>query len=100
MKKRTSLHLIRALLTLPPLKLSHSEKRAFQNMYDDLVNGKIIDLSKRQRAWVEGVYVKHKLDRKLVELPAREPPKRRDPGSANTKKLLDFGPIPKPPGRR
>lgn len=98
MKKRTGLHMIRALLALPPLKLSKSEKRAFQNMYDDLINGKIIDLSKKQRAWAETVYVKNKLDQKLVELPPRVPVKRRDPGKKDG--LLDFGPLPKkPPGR-
>ncbi len=98
MKKRTGLHMVRGLLALPPLKLSRSEKRAFQNMYDDLINGRIIDLSKKQRAWVEGVYVKHKLDRKLVELPARVEVRRKDKRKPDG--LLDFGPLPKkPPGR-
>jgi len=98
MKKRSGLQMIRALLTLSPLKLSRSEKRAFQAMYDDLINGKIIELSKKQRAWVEALFLKHKLENK--ELPAREvvKVKRRDPGKKDG--LLDFGPLPKkPPGR-
>ena len=98
MKPRSGLQMLRALLTLAPLKLSGGEKRAFQAMYDDLSNGRMIELSKKQRLWVEAAFLKHKLENK--ELPAREVAKVKVRDKRKPDGLLDFGPLPKkPPGR-
>ena len=42
-------------------KLSTSERKAFQAMYDDIVGGKVISLTKKQRLWADSVYEKHNL---------------------------------------
>jgi hypothetical protein len=42
-------------------KLTGGELSAFQQMYDDLMGGKIIDLSKKQRLWADSVYEKYKV---------------------------------------
>jgi hypothetical protein len=90
---RTDNQILRGLLTLPEGKLSGSERRAFQAMYDDLVNGKFIKLSRKQREWAEAVFLKH--DLQMKPLPARVPPTKD-----KRKVDLNFGPLPlKPPGR-
>lgn len=90
----TDLKLLQILLSLPAGKLSGSEKRAFQAMYDDVANGKVVRLSKKQRAWLEAVYQKHDLHRK--PLPKLKKIVTRDKNVG----LLDLGPLPlKPPGR-
>jgi len=89
----TDTQMLRGLLALPPTVLAGGEKRAFQAMYDDLVNGKIVNLSKKQRAWVEGAYLKHKLDKQ----PATT---KIIPTKDKQKAVLNLGPLPKkPPGR-
>ncbi len=91
----TDMQMLRALLGLPVGRLSGGDKRAFQAMYDDMVNGKLVRLSVKQRAWVEGAF--HRLDLGGKELPPREEGslvKHRE------RVVLNFGPIPKPPGRR
>jgi hypothetical protein len=91
----SDMQMIRALLLLPAGKLSGGDKRAFQAMYDDLVNGKLVRLSVKQRAWVEGAFNRNNLAGK--ELPPREEGalvKHKE------KVVLNFGPIPKPPGRK
>jgi hypothetical protein len=61
--KKTDLQVLRAVLSLPRGKLSSNEKTVFQRMYDDVAGGMVISLSKKQRAWVDGVYDKHDLDK-------------------------------------
>jgi hypothetical protein len=95
-KKPTDLQMLSCLLRLraPEPK----GRRAFQAMYDDLINGKIIRLSKKQRAWVEELFFHHKLDRReLPPKPDKPPIKDKRP---QQEVILDFGPLPKkPPGR-
>ncbi len=91
----SDMQMLRALLGLPVGKLGGGDKRAFQGMYDDLANGKIVHLSVKQRVWVTAAFQKHDLVGK--ELPPREEGalvKHRE------SVVLDFGPIPKPPGRK
>lgn len=90
----TDLKLLQILLSLPAGRLSSSERRAFQAMYDDLSNGKVVSLSKKQRAWLEAIYQKHELHRK--PLPKLKKIATRDKNVC----ALDLGPLPlKPPGR-
>lgn len=56
---RTDRATLNALLTSG--KLTGGELSAFQQMYDDLMGGKIIGLSKKQRLWADSVYEKYKL---------------------------------------
>lgn len=90
----SDMQMLRALLLLPVGKLSPGDKRAFQNMYDDLMNGKLVRLSEKQRLWVNSAYQRHDLAGK--ELPARDGSLVKHPERV----ILDFGPIPKPPGRK
>lgn len=60
--KKTDLQVLTALLGMPAGKLSPNEKTVFQRMYDDVAGGMVISLSKKQRAWIDGVYDKHDLD--------------------------------------
>ena len=91
----TDLKLLRILLSLPLGKLSDNERRAFQAMFDDLSNGRIVNLTKKQRSWLLDLYQKHELHRK--PLPRLKKIKVKDKMS---KSKLDFGPLPlKPPGK-
>jgi predicted protein tyrosine phosphatase len=91
----TDTKLLQILLSLPSERLSSSEKRAFQAMFDDLSNGKIVGLSKKQKAWANEVYVKNDLHKK--PLPRLKKITVKDKSAV---KVLDFGPLPmKPPGR-
>lgn len=91
----TDLQMLRAILVLSAKRLKPAEKRAFQGMYDDLQNGVIIHLSKKQRAWVKSVYQDHDLHMK--PLPPKKPPTKDKRGGRAP--ILDFGPLPKkPPG--
>lgn len=65
MAKLSDLQILRALLSQSDGTLSPSEKRAFQHMYDNVAAGMVIQLSKKQRLWLDGVYAKLKDDRKL-----------------------------------
>jgi len=56
---RTDRATLNALLV--STKLSTSERKAFQQMFDDLVGGKVISLSKKQRLWADSVYEHHNL---------------------------------------
>ncbi len=88
----TDLKLLRILLSLTS-KLTKSEKGAFQAMYDDLANGKIVRLSKKQRQWLEAVYYHHNLHQKPITL-------KKITTKDKVKGVLDLGPLPlKPPGR-
>lgn len=91
----TDIKLLQILLSLPAGKLSTSEKKAFQAMFDGLANGKYIGLSRKQRAWAEEVYRKNDLHKKpLPHL------KRVEVKDKAGKGILDLGPLPlKPPGR-
>lgn len=93
--KLTDLSILKILLSLPAGKLSN--RNIFQSMYDNLAIGKIISLSKKQRAWVERVYKEHKLDKKPLAAAFRQKVVVQDKGP---EKILDFGPLPmKPPGK-
>ena len=77
-------------------KLSPDQQRAFQNMYDDLMNGKIVNLSKKQRLWADTLWQQHKVGdmvfnrRKEARVLLKE----------NAPLALDTMPKPlKPPGR-
>lgn len=87
----TDLQMLRALLALPSGQLK--QRQAFQAMYDSLVVGGQIGLSKKQRLWVSQVFAQHKLEDK----PIPKTVKTLDPGKK------DIGLIKtlpkKPPGR-
>lgn len=68
--KKTDLQVLRAILNLPPPKISVSERKIFQAMYDELAAGMVIGLSKKRRAWADAVYDKNDLD---SERPAAKP---------------------------
>ena len=88
----TDLVMLRSILACKAI--TEGQRRAFQSMYDDLSNGKLIGLRKKQRAWAEEVYAKHRLDK----LP---PPSKPIPVKDKVKPTLNLGPLPlKPPGRR
>lgn len=40
-------------------KLNRAEQSAFQQMYDDINAGKVVDLTSRQRLWADSVYDKY-----------------------------------------
>ena len=87
----TDLQVLRLLLSLPHEALK--ERRPFQGMYEDLATGRQVKLTKKQRAWVDQIYFKHELDRRSIPLKKMV---IRD----KSKKILDFGVLPKkPPGR-
>lgn len=89
--KYTDVTMLNALLLLPREKLK--ERGPFQAMYDSLMLGKVVNLTKKQRKWVEGVFLAHQLDKKPM-------PSRKAPTVDKRKAVLDFGPLPKkPPGR-
>ena len=77
-------------------KLSPSEKRVFQEMYDKLATGHILKLSPKQRMWADSIYDKHDLDKE-------RPPVKHIAvvdKSLVPKHPLDSMPRPlKPPGR-
>lgn len=75
-------------------KLKPAETKAFQYMYDDLRNGKIVGLSKKQRDWVTQRF--NDLDLKLSVTPTPPPPKKS--GSTPTYDWEKNKPL-KPPGR-
>lgn len=58
-RERSDKATLNALLTCG--RLTSSEQTAFQQMYDDLMGGKIIELSKKQRLWADSVYEKYKV---------------------------------------
>jgi len=91
--KPTDLTLLWAVISSK--KLTPGEQKAFQNMYDDLRDGRMISLSKNQRIWVEKKYTDLDMHGKVVPPPPA--PKRTS---------APAGPLPwasklplKPPGR-
>jgi hypothetical protein len=92
---QTDLQILRALLSLPQDKLYLSKKKLFQFWYDDLMNGKMVNLSEKQRTWAEDLFLENNLDRdrppsKVIEV--------RDKGPGVI--FLDNMPKPlKPPGK-
>lgn len=48
-------------------KLSRAEQSAFQRMYNELQDGMIIDLTKKQRLWADSVYDKYNVSELLSE---------------------------------
>ena len=93
--KKTDLQVLRALLSMPPGKLSTSEQSSFQAMYDQVATGRQLSLSQKQRMWADSVYDKHDLDK---ERPPARPVAIKDKGLLTG---LDSLPKPlKPPGRK
>lgn len=93
--KKTDLQVLKALLNMPMGKLSSSEKKSFQAMYDQLATGRQISLSQKQRAWADGVYDRHDLDK-----PRAEGAKKIEVKDKSLLSPLDTMPKPtKPPGR-
>ncbi len=92
---RTDRATLSALLTSG--KLNGSQQRVFQGMYDDLMGGKIIGLSPKQRLWADTLYEEFKLgDIRSAE--RKEARARIRQGEQNA---LDNMPRPlKPPGRK
>ncbi len=81
---------------MPAGKLSPSEKRVFQEMFDKLATGHILKLSPKQRMWADSIYDKHDLDKE------RPPVKHIEvvDKSLKPKHSLDTMHRPlKPPGR-
>jgi hypothetical protein len=93
--KKTDLQVLRALLSLPLGKLTASEQSSFQAMYDQVATGRQLSLSPKQRAWADGAYDRHDLDKE-------RPPARKV--EVMDKSLLPStpkSPLPlKPPGRK
>ncbi len=56
---RTDRATLSALLTSG--KLTGSEQRIFQGWYDDIMGGKRVSLTPRERSWADDLYEKHKL---------------------------------------
>jgi hypothetical protein len=91
---RTDRATLSALLTSG--KLTGSEQGVFQGWYDDIMGGKRIGLSPKERLWADSVYEKHKLgDARYAGRKEARARIRKDEVS-----LLDKMPRPlKPPGR-
>jgi hypothetical protein len=78
-------------------RLSPSEKRVFQEMYDKLATGHILRLSPKQRMWADSIYDKHDLDK---ERPPVKVIAVKDKSLTSKQHPLDSLPKPlKPPGR-
>ena len=93
--KKTDLQVLRALLSMPPGKLTTSEQSSFQAMYDQVASGRQLSLSQKQRMWADSVYDKHDLDKERA--PAR-PVAIKDQSLVGS---FDSRPKPlKPPGRK
>ena len=93
---RTDRVTLSALLTSG--KLSGAQQKVFQGMYDDLMGGKIISLSEKQRLWADTLYNKLKIGdiRYAQRKAARARVQKEEAG-----KGLDSMPRPlKPPGRK
>ena len=87
---------------MPTGKLSASEQRAFQSMYDTLMAGRVIRLSMRQRAWADEIYKKHDLDKERKHPAKRVTVKDRALLPSSTQHPLDqlaATRVLKPPGR-
>lgn len=77
-------------------KLTSGEQTAFQEMFDKLVQGQIIELSPKQRLWADSVYEKHKLG----DIRAESRRQARVKVRVKEANFLDAMPRPlKPPGR-
>lgn len=61
MNRQKDRQMLRALLRCE--EIEDDEREAFSDMFDRLESRRVDDLTSRQRAWVEKVYFKHKLDR-------------------------------------
>jgi hypothetical protein len=91
---RTDRVTLSALLTSG--KLTGTEQRVFQGWYDDIMGGKRISLTPKERLWADSVYEKHKLGD--VRYAGRKEARARI--QKNERSLLDSMPRPlKPPGR-
>ena len=94
-KTATDNTLLRALIGSK--KVVGKELAAFQNMWDDLAMGRIIQLSKAQRAWAEKRY--NDLDLSRLPLPAPPEVKLRQKVVFPWEKEDNFKKPPKPPSR-
>lgn len=77
-------------------KLTGTQQRIFQGMYDDLIGGKIINLTPKQRLWADALWDQHKLGD--VRYNTRKEARARI--QKDQTNFLDTMPRPlKPPGR-
>jgi hypothetical protein len=77
--------------------LTPSERTVFQRWYDDLSRNTIVELTPRNRLWVEAVYEQHDVGRLRAEARRRT---RKD--NQTTREAPTFAPMflpKKPPGR-
>jgi len=81
---------------MPAGKLSQSEKRVFQEMFDKIATGHILKLSPKQRMWADSIYDKHDLDKERP--PAKVIP-IKDKSLAVKHPLDNLARPTKPPGR-
>ncbi len=91
---RTDRATLSALLTSG--KLNGNQQKIFQGMYDDLMGGKVISLSPKQRVWADALYDEWKLGdiRYAGRKEARVRVRKQE------QSFLDTMPRPlKPPGR-
>lgn len=94
-QRRTDRATLSALLTSG--KITASEMTVFQRWYDDLMAGKKIELTPRERSWADDVYERHKLgDVRYAQ--------RKEARARIDKEKVDFlAKLPKPlkpPGRK
>lgn len=91
---RTDSATLNGLLTCG--KLTRAEQSAFQEMFDNLAQGMVIQLSPKQRIWADSVYEKYKVG----EMVADRNRQARVKVKATKQSALDTMPRPlKPPGR-
>jgi hypothetical protein len=81
---------------MPTGRLTPSEKRVFQEMYDKIATGHILRLSPKQRMWADSIYDKHDLDK---ERPPVKAIKIVDKSLTSQHPLDKMARPLKPPGR-
>jgi hypothetical protein len=96
--KPTDLTVLRALLDAGRKKLSAGEERAFKGMLADLEVGRMVRLSKPQRAWAEKKYYALQLDQ-AYKNQAPPPPLPVKKGAAPTVFPWELNRPLKPPGK-
>ena len=90
----TDINLLRALLGSK--RLTGSQEKAFKGMLQDLVDGKLVSLTKGQKDWVVKVVADLNLEGKPVTLAPLPKPRKQVGGPPS---IFDQ-PLPKkPPGR-
>lgn len=95
---RTDMSMLQALATAAG-KLSHAESTAFRRMREDLENGTIVALSRKQREWVTAKYFALKLNHLENKPVTVKPNLRKGPPAWQPPPGIDpFGSMPlRPP---